>query len=258
MIDVSVTAMGVVDDRQKDRARERMARLDRYIDEPVLGAKVVLKGESNPRLERPARAEAELNVNGHIVRGHVAAATMLEAVDELSTQMKHQLHSFADRRSRLARRAPEPVPGEWHHGAWSPRRPDYCSRPVEERSILRRKTFALGELAPPRAAAAMLDLDHDFYLFYDSETKSDAVVYRREDDRIGVIHPVGVSSGAPSQDGLVREVSRMKEPISLGTAASEMNVLSHRFMFFINAESGRGNVIYMRYDGNYGLIEPAG
>jgi hypothetical protein len=28
-------------------------------------------------------------------------------------------------------------------------------------------------------------------------------------------------------------------------------------MFFINAETARGNVIYLRYDGNYGLIEPA-
>jgi hypothetical protein len=38
---------------------------------------------------------------------------------------------------------------------------------------------------------------------------------------------------------------------------AEMNVLNHRFMYFTNAASDRGNVIYMRYDGHYGLIEPA-
>ncbi len=258
MIDVAVTAMGVVDDRHKDHARERMARLDRYIGEPVLGARVVLKGESNPRLERPARAEAELNVNGHIVRGHVAAATMSEAVDELSAHIEHQLHGFADRRLRLAQRPPESIPGEWHRGAWSPPRPGYFPRPVEERSIVRRKTFAVGALHPRRAAAEMLDLDHDFYLFGDSETGADAVVYRRDDGRIGLIHPAGVSSGAQARDGLVRETSRMSEPILLETAVSEMNALSHRFMFFTDAQTGRGNVIYMRYDGHYGLIEPAG
>jgi hypothetical protein len=26
----------------------------------------------------------------------------------------------------------------------------------------------------------------------------------------------------------------------------------------VNVESGRGNVIYLRHDGHYGLIEPAG
>ena len=36
-----------------------------------------------------------------------------------------------------------------------------------------------------------------------------------------------------------------------------MNAVGHRFVFFGNAASGRGNVIYRRYDGHYGLIEPA-
>ena len=84
------------------------------------------------------------------------------------------------------------------------------------------------------------------------------MVYRRDDGRIGLIHPAGVSSGSQTRDGLVRETSRMSEPILLETAISEMSMLSHRFMFFINAQTGRGNVIYMRYDGHYGLIEPAG
>jgi hypothetical protein len=29
------------------------------------------------------------------------------------------------------------------------------------------------------------------------------------------------------------------------------------FVFFANAMTGRGNVVYRRYDGNYGLITPA-
>ena len=36
-----------------------------------------------------------------------------------------------------------------------------------------------------------------------------------------------------------------------------MGELNHRFMYFINDAQGRGNVIYLRYDGHYGLIEPA-
>jgi hypothetical protein len=29
-------------------------------------------------------------------------------------------------------------------------------------------------------------------------------------------------------------------------------------LFFVNAGTGRGNLIYYRYDGHYGLIAPAG
>ena len=29
-------------------------------------------------------------------------------------------------------------------------------------------------------------------------------------------------------------------------------------MFFVNAGTSRGNLIYHRYDGHYGLISPAG
>ena len=92
----------------------------------------------------------------------------------------------------------------------------------------------------------MLDLDDDFYLFGDSETGADAVVYRRDDGRIGLIHPAGVSSGSQARDGLVRETSRISEPILLETAISEISMPSHRFMFFINAQTGRGNCPHAR------------
>jgi hypothetical protein len=36
-----------------------------------------------------------------------------------------------------------------------------------------------------------------------------------------------------------------------------MDELNHRFLFFVNAQTGRGSVIYLRYDGHYGLIEPS-
>jgi hypothetical protein len=36
-----------------------------------------------------------------------------------------------------------------------------------------------------------------------------------------------------------------------------MDALDHRFLYFTDAETGRGCVLYLRYDGHYGLIEPA-
>jgi len=41
-------------------------------------------------------------------------------------------------------------------------------------------------------------------------------------------------------------------------AAARLEAAGQPFLFFINAGTGRGNLIYHRYDGHYALIEPAG
>jgi hypothetical protein len=35
-----------------------------------------------------------------------------------------------------------------------------------------------------------------------------------------------------------------------------MDVVAHRFLYFLDADDGRGKVLYMRDDGDYGLVEP--
>ena len=121
---------------------------------------------------------------------------------------------------------------------------------------MRRKTFAMRPMTPAEAADDLDALDHSFYLFQDSENATDAVVYHRDDGHVGVIGPAGTDWASAEADGIVGEQSRTTGSTELDDAVAEMNELSHRFLFFVNAESGRGNVIYMRYDGDYGLIEP--
>ncbi len=108
MIDVVVTARGGVEDAEKDHARKRLGALERHVGDPLLGARVTLTQERNPRLTRPARAEAELNVNGHMLRGHVDGETMSQAIDQLGSHLERQLRDFVDRRARLKRRAGKP------------------------------------------------------------------------------------------------------------------------------------------------------
>jgi len=36
-----------------------------------------------------------------------------------------------------------------------------------------------------------------------------------------------------------------------------MDELNHRFLYFVDAYDGRGKVLYLRHDGDYGLVEPA-
>lgn len=56
------------------------------------------------------------------------------------------------------------------------------------------------------------------------------------------------------------KISKVKKfnllPMSVEEAILQMNLLSHEFFLFRNAENGNLNVVYKRKENNYGLIEP--
>ncbi len=104
--------------------------------------------------------------------------------------------------------------------------------------------------------ADLLDLDLEFYLFRHTRTQEDVVVYRRDDGRIGLIFPPG-SVLADEGDLVVAEPSRYPDSLTLDAARAEMDELDHRFLYFMDAHDGRGKVLYLRHDGDYGLVEPA-
>jgi putative sigma-54 modulation protein len=69
----------------------------------------------------------------------------------------------------------------------------------------------------------------------------------------------GEEAGAEPGEGVGRIV-RVKrfgiKPTFPDEAVAEMELLSHDFFVFENAETGKVNVLYRREDGNYGLLEP--
>lgn len=254
---VDVTARTTMSADQKRQAAERIEALEGLAQGPVLAASVTVGRDDNPRLEKPYHAEGELDVNGRIVRAHVVGVSPDSALDDLTDRLRGQLRRFAERRETVHRRPSAIEPGEWRHGDEPSARRAVFPRPPAEREIIRRKTFAMEPMTPVQAAVDMLDLDHDFYLFRDARTGSDAVIHRlREDGRFGLIE---AGEAAPDTDArwLVAEPSRFPEPIPLQAALAEMDVVDHRFLYFVDRDSTRGNVIYRRYDGHYGLIEEA-
>ncbi len=55
---------------------------------------------------------------------------------------------------------------------------------------------------------------------------------------------------------LVRTKRFPVQAMSPEEAANQMELLGHQFFLFVNADSGELNVVYLRNDGNYGLIQP--
>jgi putative sigma-54 modulation protein len=79
-----------------------------------------------------------------------------------------------------------------------------------------------------------------------------------------VSHRKGVAKAAePEQKAIAQEAGRIiknkhfeLKPMSPDEASMQMELLDKDFYVFINDKSGDINVIYLRRDGNFGLIEP--
>jgi hypothetical protein len=97
-------------------------------------------------------------------------------------------------------------------------------------------------------------MDYDFHLFTESGSGQDSVVYRfgpgpfrlaQLDPRPELIAPYSFP------------VNLLKTPAPVLTAKEaqdRLDATDYPFLFFRDATTGRGSVLYARYDGHYGLV----
>ena len=78
-------------------------------------------------------------------------------------------------------------------------------------------------------------------------------------DQETAAEPVAATDGAVNELGdgrVVRTKVHQMAPMSVEEASTQMELLGHAFFVFLNAETNRINVLYRRWDGDYGLIVP--
>jgi ribosome-associated translation inhibitor RaiA len=95
MVDVQVATSGRVPAGAKRSAVQKILAICRLISVPILSARVRLAQSADPAVERPATARATLDLNGRLLRAHVAAPTMREAIDVLNDRLRDQLERLA-------------------------------------------------------------------------------------------------------------------------------------------------------------------
>ena len=225
-----------------------------YATRPVLAAKVVLTLAQDPAIDRPARAEASLDVNGTQVRAHAVASDMTGAVDLLEGKLRENLVQHQDRERTRHRWIGVATDHQWRHGDLPSVQEDHFRRPPAEREIVRRKTFALAPMTPDEAAYEMGLLGHDFYLFTDSRSGKDAVVYQDGDGRFAIKGEAVLTDESAALVEMVGSAPTLSE----SEAVTRLDLGGEPFVFYLDPETGRGRVLYIRYDGHYGLITAAG
>jgi putative sigma-54 modulation protein len=171
-----------VDDRLKDYITKKASKLDRYLGE-IEQVKVDLGFIKSAR-SATDRYVAQITVRGHraLLRTEVRSDELTTAFDETIDKMQRQLERYK---------------GKHYRGRGDGRSmAEVVALPAKQETgeqvgiISRRKTFELIPISEAEALEQMKLLGHDnFFIFFNIETDTISVLYRRRDDTYGLIEP---------------------------------------------------------------------
>ena len=253
-LQVQTEAHGAVSGLATAVAVRKVRSLLRIAPGPVLFARVKLTMAADPAVKWPAIAQVSLDLNGRLIRAQATGADYARGGQPDEPTGSGSSWS-GPRATGPATRGGEPVPLRTNGGTRACRRRACPSfpRPPEERKVIRHKAYALARQSPEEAITELELLDYDFYLFTERATGQDSVLYRTADGYrlaqarprpggLGPVHPAVTVSEHPAPR------------LTPAAATARLEALGQPFLFFVNSETRRGNLIYHRYHGNYGVI----
>ena len=249
----AIVVRGDVPETMITYAREKLLGAVDQTSKSVRGSEARLDAHADPAREARNHVEMTADLDGDVVRARYTAPTISEAIDGAASRLRRRVQAAEDRPEALRLRHREG--DSWHHGDALTGRPPYFPRPRDERTLVRRKTFAMRPESIEEALFDLEVLDHDFFLFVHDETGAEAVVHR-VDGGYGLLQRV------PTPEAVRRAGAPLRVGASPATTTVEqaMTVLDESgapFEFFVDEASGRGAVVYRRYDGHYGLVAAA-
>jgi len=161
------------------------SRLERVLPS-VADVEVEISSAKTRSIEDRYVAQVTLKVNGNMIRGEQSGADSYAAVDAVLDKIDRQVSRFK-KSKRFA--AYSKIPTEAR-----PRSEERESARVEEEeeregTLVRHKRFAMKPMSVEEALMNMQMLGHDFFVFFNSETDSVCVVYKRKDGDFGLIEP---------------------------------------------------------------------
>lgn len=178
-----------VDDELRALIAKKTARLDRYLPRwAVVDAKIDLH-ERTGRASGPVKlVELTIAARGAILRAEAAGPEFAAALDAAVDRMTRQIVRYRSRWRDLKRQpaAERPLPALPAEAAALVAELDAADQPAP----VRVKHFAAKPMDVAEAIEQMELLGHDFFVFFNEESRQTNVVYRRHAGGYGLIQPV--------------------------------------------------------------------
>ncbi|MFX0574888.1 sigma 54 modulation/S30EA ribosomal C-terminal domain-containing protein [Nocardia nepalensis] len=243
--ELAVTTRGAVPPADVTRAVRGIGRvLRRYHLDAAARVRVTAPVDAN----EPTLVQANIRIHDTPTRVQVTGPRGF-AVTFAVERLDRQIARLATKQSR-----------EWPDPARPP-----LARVTEPRPIVRRKHCALLTGSPVEATEVLDAMDYDAYLFIDAETGEDAVVCWA--DALGVRmarqRTIAAPQTASDRPLTVNSLTVVMDSEPAPTLIEEAAVtrLCRKglpFLFFTDADTGRGRLLYRRYDGDLTIVVPVG
>ena len=180
-----------VTDSLREYTERKLSRLSRYLP-PVDEAVVELKQEGGENARRYV-VQLTVNCDGTYLRAEERGPRLLPAIDAAADVLSGQARRYKEkvyhsdkhvkaRRAALAGKGAEPKEAE------EEREEDEEAEIILGR-VVRVKRFPVKPMSEEEAIEQMELLHHDFFLFFDADANTYALLYRRREGDYGLIIP---------------------------------------------------------------------
>jgi len=177
---MKITTQGIgihVGERLEEKIADKLSKFNKYFGEDAVFT-IKVRPERDIK-----RVEITLRIENHIYRAEAKDEEILSAVDRTvdklesqirrqKTRIEKQIHDYSYMKEYLSDIGD--TEDEDEH---------------EEKTIIKRKTFALVPMTQDDAVLQMEMLGHSFLVYLDAETGNVCVVYKRKDGNYGLIEP---------------------------------------------------------------------
>ncbi len=171
-----------VTDALKDYTTKRLSKLDKFLDE-TRTAQVAMSLEGEKHKEKH-KVEVTIPLNGLIVRAEVGADDMYSAIDLVVEKLDKQIDKHKTKLYRRYRTA-----GLRQAVAGEPKPLDLEKEYGDRFPVVKTKRFVMKPMDTEEAIMQMSLLGHNFFMFYNANTGTINVVYKRLDGNYGLIEP---------------------------------------------------------------------
>ena len=165
-------------DALKSYAEEKLERVKKYIDEPVI-AQVFFTVEKIRH-----SAEVTLTAKGITIKASEETNDMYSAIDAVLDKIERQLRRYKER-IKDHKPALESRGRQIQKSIVQAESIERQAEPV----VIRTKTFSIKPMSVDEAVMQMDLMHKDFLVFTDASTEHINVIYRRKDGNYGLIEP---------------------------------------------------------------------
>ena len=172
-----------------DYVEQKLEKAVKHFQNITTKVDVHLSVARNSRIERKHKAEVTVFANGTVIRAQEGSENLYASIDMVADKIARQLRKYKEK--HLAKKAHAHIRQEEVESESvveidelnSDRSPEL---PTE---VVRSKYFAMPPMTTKEALEHLQLVDHDFYMFQNSDTNEINVIYSRTHGGYGVIQP---------------------------------------------------------------------